>query len=118
MSDQKLPIVLNLIAALLGAFGQYAYKKGSARLSEVPLWQNYQIALGVLLFSAVMLCFVVGYKLGGRISVVYPFYATTFVWGALIGYWLEKEPFRWPMAVGILSILIGLILISRGAEIT
>lgn len=117
MESQKIPILLNIIAAFLGALGQYAYKKGGLKLSLVPVLQNYSLIAGILLFCGVMACFVLGYKMGGRISVVYPFYATTFVWGSLIGFILEKEPFRWNLAMGTMCIMVGLIVISQGQKV-
>jgi drug/metabolite transporter (DMT)-like permease len=116
MDSQKIPILLNLLAAFFGAIGQYAYKKGGLKISEVPIWMNFPFIIGMLLFCGVMACFLIGYKLGGRISVVYPFYATTFVWGSLIGVFLDKEPFRWSLVMGSLCIMLGLIFISQGAK--
>lgn len=117
MDSQKVPILLNLAAAVLGALGQYAYKKGGQRLADTALWANYQILLGILLFCGVMVCFVVGYKLGGRISVVYPFYATTFIWGSLIGLYFEGETFNWSLALGVGLIVAGLAVIAKGSAI-
>lgn len=114
MDSQKLPILYNLIAAFAGALGQWAYKKGGQRLSEIPIWSNYMILVGILLFCVVMVFFVLGYKAGGKISVVYPFYATTFFWGALIGFILDKEPFRWNLVYGTALIFIGLYVIAKG----
>ena len=106
MTDQKVPILLNLLAAFLGAFGQYFYKTGAQKS------QMGSIAIGVALFVGVMALFVLAYRYGGKISVVYPFYATTFVWGALIGVFLEKEPWsNWNLA-GLFLILGGLTLIA------
>ena len=100
--SQKIPILLNILAAVLGALGQYFYKIGAQKSS---LWA---IAAGVLMFIGVMGLFVLAYKWGGRISVVYPFYATTFIWGTLIGIWLEKEPWSPWYLVGLIMILGGL----------
>lgn len=117
MTDkQTIPILLNLLAAALGALGQYAYKIGGLQMGQVSLLKNYSLWLGVLLFCGVMVLFVMGYKLGGRMSVVYPFYATTFVWGALIGKYLEKEPMNAMMMAGIGLIVTGLILIANSLE--
>lgn len=113
MTNQYMPVILNLIAAVFGALGQYAYKKGGLRLSEVPIWQNYHIWIGVLLFCAVMVLFVIGYKLGGQISVVYPFYATTFIWGALVGHFLDKEPISFSVIGGTILIVLGLVWIAQ-----
>lgn len=113
MSDQKIPIILNCLAAILGAVGQLFYKKGSAQILERPF--NFYIILGVMMFIGVMALFVVGYKMGGKISVVYPFYATTFVWGAIIGSVIEKESVRWPSVLGLICIIVGLTLIASQA---
>lgn len=114
MSDQKIPILLNCLAAVLGAFGQYFYKKGSALLSERIL--NWPLLLGVFLFCGVMVLFVIAYKLGGKISIVYPFYATTFIWGALIGVFLEKEELRTPYYFGLALVFVGLTVIATQAS--
>lgn len=110
MGAQKIPILLNLIAALLGAIGQYFYKKGSAQLQENIF--NLNIILGVLMFCGVMGLFVMAYKLGGKISVVYPFYATTFIWGTLIGIFFEREAVRPSYFVGLALLLTGLTVIA------
>ena len=110
MNSQKIPILLNCIAALLGAAGQYFYKKGSEQMAEKLF--NLNLILGVLMFCGVMVLFVVAYKLGGKISTVYPFYATTFIWGTLIGVFLEKESLRPPYYLGLGLVLVGLTVIA------
>lgn len=92
MSDQFIPAMLYLLAAFVGAIGQYAYKLGGAQMGKVPLYANYPLFLGIILFCLVMVLFVASFKMGGRISVVYPIYATTFIWGTLIGVYIDKEP--------------------------
>jgi drug/metabolite transporter (DMT)-like permease len=114
MESQKIPILLNCVAAFLGAFGQYYYKRGSALMARQPL--NWPLILGVLLFCGVMVLFVMSYKLGGKISVVYPFYATTFIWGTLIGMVLEKEVVRTGHFVGLAFLLVGLTVIAFQVE--
>lgn len=113
--SQKMPIFLNCVAAFLGALGQYYYKRGAALLPEQPV--NWSLLLGVLLFCVVMVLFVVAYKMGGQISVVYPFYATTFVWGTLLGIYLEKEVVRVGHFVGLGLLLAGLAVIAFQAEV-
>lgn len=112
MSDQKIPILLNLVAAFLGAFGQYYYKKGGQILAETGKFLNLPTIIGIILFCGVMALFVVGYKLGGKISVVYPFYATTFVWGALIGVFFEKEEFHLLSFAGLVLVVAGISLMA------
>jgi drug/metabolite transporter (DMT)-like permease len=110
--NQTLPIILNLIAALFGAGGQYLYKLGAGKLGQVPIYKNWEIAVGALLFTGVMGLFIAAFKLGGRLSVTYPVYATTFVWGLLIGGLIEKEPISSGQIAGVGLILAGVALIG------
>jgi drug/metabolite transporter (DMT)-like permease len=113
--NQLLPMSLHFLAGIFGAIGQYYYKRGGARLGSIPIWANWQIALGILSFCIVMVLFVYSYKLGGRIAVVYPAYATTFLWGALLGKCLDGEPLNASTFVGIALIFAGVTAIGLGA---
>lgn len=112
MSGQGLPIILNLLAAFLGAVGQFFYQRGSQLIKTVPLWKNFNIHLGILSFGLVMLLFVKAYQAGGRISVVYPFYATTFVWGYFIGVLINREPTNYMALAGLGIMLVGISIIA------
>lgn len=112
MNGQAFPILLNLIAAVLGAVGQFFYQRGSQVLKTTPIWKNYNIHLGVILFGLVMLLFVKSYQAGGRISVVYPFYATTFVWGYFIGVYVNQEPASGLALIGLAVMIVGISLIA------
>lgn len=112
MSGQGLPIILNLIAAFLGAVGQFFYQRGGQVLKAVPLWKNYNIQLGILSFGLVMLLFVKAYQAGGKISIVYPFYATTFVWGYFIGVYVNREPTSALAVAGLVVMIAGVSLIA------
>lgn len=59
-----------------------------------------------------MLLFVKAYQAGGRISVVYPFYATTFVWGYLIGVYVNREPASGMALMGLAVMITGITLIA------
>lgn len=109
---QTTPILLFSLAAVFGALGQWLYKQGAERLNAHGL--NGMILGGVAAFTAVMVLFVLAYRLGGRISVVYPFYATTFIWGALMGIWIDHEPWSWLQVIGIGVMLVGVALVAQG----
>lgn len=113
MKSQLIPVLLNIAAGVLGALGQYAYKKGGLQLGVVPLFKNHNLLIGIALFCVVMVLFVFGYKLGGRISVVYPFYATTFIWAALIGYFWDGEAMNMGIITGTVLIILGLAVIAQ-----
>lgn len=112
MESQRLPILLYFIASFLGAFGQYFYKQGSKKLGIVPLIHNWNIFAGVACFCIVMILFVAGFKLGGRMGVVYPVYATTFIWGLLIAKYIENEMILVSQLIGVGLIVAGVITIT------
>jgi uncharacterized membrane protein len=110
--SQTLPIILNLIAALFGAIGQYFYKLGAEKMKVLPLWQNWSIALGVISFCFVMVLFVISYRLGGKISVVFPVYATTFIWGTLLEMVIDKHTLSLPQWIGTFLVIVGISMIA------
>ncbi|HAR41675.1 MAG TPA: hypothetical protein DCS07_03455 [Bdellovibrionales bacterium] len=112
--SQTWPIILNLIAAAIGALGQYLYKLGSARLGAVAILKNWPIFVGAALFCVVMVLFVIGFRLGGKLSVCYPAYATTFIWGMLLASWLDGEKINTFQVSGVLAICFGVALIAFG----
>lgn len=114
--SQFYPILCYLVAGILGAIGQFFYKAGAAQLGQISIFKNFNLLFGVIAFCGVMVLFVLGFKLGGRLSVVYPFYATTFIWGALISYYVEKESTNPIMIAGVVLICIGVALIGGGAK--
>jgi multidrug transporter EmrE-like cation transporter len=111
-NTQLVPILLNVLAAFISAFGQYLYKIGSAKLGVEPIYKNYHIFSGIVLFTVVMVLFLTAFKLGGRLSVTYPIYASTFLWGALIGVYFDKEPWSYGQAFGVFFILVGITLVA------
>ena len=114
-SSQAVPIALNLVAAVIGAGGQYAYKAGAAKLSTTPIFKNGTLFAGVFAFCIVMGMFVASFKMGGRLSVVYPMYATTFLWGTLLGIVVDKEPWSGLQVAGAVVTMLGISLVAYGA---
>jgi drug/metabolite transporter (DMT)-like permease len=119
MNGEATPIVavaLYLIAALAGAVGQYLYKLGAAQVDlgrPVSLITNPWIVAGIGCYLAVMLLFVAGLRRGGQLTVLYPVYATTFIWSAAIGTLVLGEPLTGFRAVGTALIILGVFFVVR-----
>lgn len=111
-ASQLIPILLNLAAAVFGALGQWLYKIGGNRLGNIPLYKNWQLFSGMAIFCGVMVLFVIAFKMGGRLSVTYPVYATTFIWGMLLSILIEKEPWAWGQIAGVFLIMAGVSMIA------
>lgn len=107
-------ILCFLIAALLGALGQYLYKSGADQTSGTiaSYLLNIRLLGGVVCYFAVMVLFVAGFKKGGQMSVLYPLYASTFIWGALIALVAYQTPIRPINIAGMVLLIAGMVLMG------
>ena len=115
MRTSPTAIVMFLVAAFLGALGQFLYKSGAERAggSLASYLANARLLGGVVSYVAVMVLFVAAFKRGGALSVLYPVYATTFFWAALIGWLAFGETIRAVNVAGMLLLVLGMYLMGR-----
>ena len=101
-------MVCFLAASLLGAVGQFLYKSGADRAGENVSGYLFNARLwgGVICYIAVMMLFVAAFKRGGALSVLYPIYATTFIFAAIIAMLAYGVPIK-PVNVCGMALLIG-----------
>ena len=107
-------ILMFLFASLFGAVGQFLYKSGADRATSglVSYLANVRILGGVVCYIAVMVLFVAAFKKGGALSVLYPVYATTFIWAAVIAWVSYGQPIRPIHGGGMLLLVLGMICMS------
>lgn len=108
-------IVMFVCAALAGAIGSYLYKSGADEVDGtlVGYFTSLRLLAGVVCYVAVMLLFVAAYRRGGALTVLYPTYASTFIFGALIGRWAYGTPINLYNAAGMLLLIAGMYLMGR-----
>jgi hypothetical protein len=115
MQTPPVSIILFLIASLLGAVGQYLYKSGADAVGGH--WTGYvanpRLWLGVVCYGGVMAMFVAAFKKGGSLTVLYPLYATTFIWAAVIALCAYGTPIKLVNVVGMLVLIVGMYLMGR-----
>jgi hypothetical protein len=111
MSTPLSSILCFLVAAFLGAIGQFLYKTGAAAADGGVLsylW-NWRLLAGVLCYIGVMGLFVAGFKQeGASLTVLYPLYASTFIWAACIAYFHDSTPITPINALGMLLLVGGM----------
>jgi multidrug transporter EmrE-like cation transporter len=114
-TTSAISIVFFAVAALLGAIGQYLYKSGAdaAGGSLLSYLANVRLLGGVLCYVAVMVLFVAAFKKGGSLTVLYPVYASTFIWAALIAWRVYDTPIRAANVVGMLLLVLGMYLMGK-----
>jgi multidrug transporter EmrE-like cation transporter len=108
-------MILFLVAAFVGALGQFLYKSGAEQTTNAWLSyvMNWRLMLGVLCYVAVMVLFVAAFKRGGALSVLYPLYASTFIWAAVIGLWAYGVPIRLVNVAGMILLVAGMFLMGK-----
>ena len=103
------------VAAFVGALGQFLYQSGAERAEAS--WRGYLLNVrlwgGVFCYIAVMMLFVAAFKKGGALTVLYPVYATTFIWAALLAWFFYGQTIRLPNIAGMLLLLAGMYLMGR-----
>jgi len=111
-----LAMVCMLVASVFGAAGQYLYKTGADRSDAGPLAMllNPWILAGMGCYIAVMLLFTQAFKAGGSVTVLYPIYATTFIWAAVIGQVVYGQSIRPVHIAGMILLIGGMYLMGVG----
>lgn len=108
-------ILMFAAAALCGALGQFLYKSGADRAggSLASYLLNARLLGGVACYVAVMVLFVAAFKKGGSLTTLYPVYASTFIFAALIAWWAYGTPIK-PANIGGMALLVaGMYLMGR-----
>ncbi|MEJ2026934.1 MAG: hypothetical protein P8X52_05615 [Limibacillus sp.] len=102
-------------AAFLGALGQYLYKSGAdlAGGSFASYLLNWRLLAGVVCYVAVMTLFVAAFRKGGSLTVLYPVYASTFIWAALLGFLFQAVPIRPVNVAGMGLLVFGMFLMGK-----
>jgi len=107
-------IALFAIAAVLGAVGQFLYKAGAEHIGDSPwTYLNLRLFGGAACYVGVMALFVAAFKRGGELSVLYPIYASTFIWAALISLAASGTPIKPVNLAGMVLLVTGMFLMGK-----
>ncbi|NLS93819.1 MAG: hypothetical protein GXX96_16785 [Planctomycetaceae bacterium] len=111
-----LAVVCMLVASILGAAGQYLYKAGTDRSPDggISMFVSPWILGGMACYVAVMFLFTQAFRAGGSVTVLYPVYALTFVWAAVLGLLLFGQPIRPVHLFGMILLISGIYLMGIG----
>lgn len=109
-------ILAMLVASVLGAAGQYLYKAGADRAGAHALaaFVNPWFVAGMACYIGVMVLFTVAFRSGGTVTVLYPIYATTFIWASAAGQVFFGQPIRAVHVLGMTLLVAGIYLMGVG----
>ncbi len=59
-----------------------------------------------------MVMFTSAFRLGGTVRVLYPIYASTFIWAAVMSLAFYGQPIRLTHGIGMLLLIVGILCMS------
>lgn len=115
MNTPAISILFFLMASVFGALGQYLYKSGAdtATGGITGYIGNPRILGGVACYIGVMILFVMAFKKGGSLTVLYPIYASTFIWAALLALMVYGTPIKPVNIAGMILLIAGMYLMGK-----
>ena len=115
VKTSPLAVVCFVVAAFLGAVGQFFYKSGAEKTDGTfaSYIFNVRLLAGVVCYIAVMVLFVAAFKRGGALTVLYPIYASTFIFAAIIAWFAYGTPIRPVHLAGFALLIAGMYLLGR-----
>jgi len=108
-------ILLTALSAFIGNIGQVEFKRGSEelRFDIQAFLTNYHLLTGLFFYALSTLIYI--YALSkGRLSIIYPIIATSYIWTTIFAWTFLNEPVNLTNWTGIALILLGVTLVSRG----
>lgn len=74
---------------------------------------NVRILGGLACYTLIMVLFVAAFRKGGALSFLYPLYAPTFIWAAIIGLLAYQTPIKLIHVCGMAFLLVGMYLMGK-----
>ncbi len=117
MSKTRLFAVLMVIfCTLLTATAQIMFKLGTNSMTSFKTAIiNYFIWTGLILYGLGFLIFIVALKYG-ELSTLYPFFSLSFIWVTFLSMIIFAEIVTAINWLGVISVVVGVSLIGRGAS--
>jgi undecaprenyl phosphate-alpha-L-ara4N flippase subunit ArnE len=104
-------------STLLTSTAQLFYKFAAEKLSFniLSIITNVNLLVGVVLYAVGGILLIISFR-GGEVSVLYPIFATSYIWVSFLSIYFLGEVmniFKW---LGVFVIIAGIILIGYGSK--
>jgi len=102
-------ICLTLLCAFIGSVGNVEYKRGAENLylNIQGLITNYHLIVGMLLYAVMTILYVYVLK-ESHLSLVYPIFATSYLWTMIFSKVFFNEPVNLMNWIGTSLIMVGI----------
>ena len=106
-------IALVLLCTLLTTSAQIFLKRGADNLPLI--FFNNSLFIGVILYSIGAAVLIMAFK-GGEVTVIYPIFASSYIWVSLLSAYLFSEPLGLLKIAGIFIVIFGITFIAIGSK--
>lgn len=115
MKTPVLAIFCVVVAALLGAVGQFLFQAAAHRAKPgiIGFLTSPWVIVGLLCYFVVTALFNVAFKKGGTVPLMYPVYASTYIWAALIAVAMFEHTIRPVHVFGMILLIAGMYFMGR-----
>jgi undecaprenyl phosphate-alpha-L-ara4N flippase subunit ArnE len=116
LAKKKIHVLLSVIACtLFTALGQFLMKRGAENLTVHGLLTNFYLIFGVIAYGLGAVLIIYVFK-QSNLSSIYPLLSLSFIWVALISLIILKENLSIVHYAGMILIIIGVVLVNKGAK--
>ena len=119
MTTKLWAIGIILFSTLLTSTAQLFYKFAADKLSFniLSLITNYELIIGMMLYAIGGILLILSFR-GGEVSVLYPLFATSYIWVSFLSIYFLGEIMNLYKWIGIAAIVAGIVLIGFGSKKT
>jgi len=113
--NQILVILIVALCSVFGAIGQIFFSKASKTMDltkPFELLTNYSLVIGLLCYGIATIVYILMLK-HGKLSILYPIIALSYVWVLFLSSWLLNEQITLIKSIGVFMIILGVALIVR-----
>ena len=112
MKNKLWPFATVLIATLITSAAQVLYKLGVSRsYSNFSGLLNFDLFFGIFLYAVAGVVVLVSFKYG-QVSVLYPLFASSYIWVSILSFFKFGETISMGKLAGIFTIILGVALIG------
>tara|TARA_Y100000310_G_scaffold47186_1_gene43796 strand:- start:22132 stop:22515 length:384 start_codon:yes stop_codon:yes gene_type:complete len=117
MTTKPWAIGIILFSTLLTSTAQLFYKFASDKLSFniLELITNYELIVGMVLYAVGGVLLILSFR-GGEVSVLYPLFATSYIWVSFLSIYFLGEIMNLYKWLGVAAIILGIVLIGYGSK--
>lgn len=119
MSETKSwAIALVFLCTFVTSAAQIFLKFGSKTLKFdlISMITNYNLIAGICLYGVGAVLLIIAF-FGGEVTVIYPIFATSYIWVLFLSYWFLGESLNVAKIAAIVLIIIGIFFVTRTTKL-